>query len=182
MTNIDFINAFDASYRASVTDDRPGDSSGEHVFVGGEERVRDGLLVRVSLQDGTDWRGLFSSGEGKRSGLYAGPGPHTLVVLSNGNAYLVNVLSPDVYSVLDSSMVLGAVPVPAARVLVMYNRETFWGIDRSGIRWKNETGADGVNSLSVDGAFIVGSMCLPWKAETRFGLDSNAGTLLSDAQ
>jgi len=175
----DFVDAFGAKYSAAVADERPGSAASEFVFAPQGERFRDGLLV--SVRDGVDWNGIFARGETSSCGLFGTPDPQGLLVLSYGNAYLVSIRSPNMYSTLESPWILGALPVPEAETLVVYNSESFWGIGASGVRWKNETDADGFEALKVEGLLVTGAMRLPWERDARLQLDARTGKLLSGA-
>jgi hypothetical protein len=114
------------------------------------------------------------------SGIFAAPDPNRIFVASYGNGYLVDVRSPaSCESVLTD--ICHVVPVADARVLVLADNETLFGIGRDGIIWEQDTiFADGFIDVTGVGVSVTVLVNRPGGTRVNIRLDASTGHLLED--
>jgi hypothetical protein len=153
-SGVEFIDAFGSAFSASVARERPADSSNEYTFAPEGARAHGGMLVRVRPDGVKPWRGMFAYGDATLSGLWAAPGPYSLVAISFGIAYLLDVRSPDAYHVI-GLLTTHVLPVPDVKILVVADRNALRGIGVSGISWGHIcSDADGFEQITLSERFV----------------------------
>ncbi|MFQ6311466.1 hypothetical protein [Lysobacter capsici] len=121
---------------------------------------QDGLTVRVDPNNGDPWTGVFAPGKlGANciTGIFSAPNPLEICVVSSGQAYLIDVISPRRYSVLP------VIPVTAVRssekhkILIFSDHTQLLAIDASGVAWQTERLSwDSFRITSIDDDVIRG--------------------------
>jgi hypothetical protein len=181
---IEFVDAFGADYTAAIARERPSNSSREFAFAREGHRVQDGLLIRVVPREAKPWHGMFASGDGSlsnpTSGMFAAPDPNGLFVVSYGNGYLVDVRTPESYSAL-SAWITHVVPVPEAKILLIADPWSLYGIRGTGIVWEQDVlHVDGFTNIRSDGPFVEAVAHCGANGDLEIRVDARTGELVRE--
>lgn len=104
--------------------------------------------MRVSPQNGPAWVGQFEPDDPYfPSGAYACPSGDALLVVSEGNGYIVSVADPTNYETVKSPL-LGVARVPARPLVFAWTEQDLLAFDESGEKWW-------IENLAVDGLRIT---------------------------
>lgn len=159
---------FPVAFAVDWEPDFPGDGSGGVGTIGFDRdgsvmadfRSAWGAPVAISLlpDDGPAWLGLFAAGGlGTLRGAFATASPRTILVLADGLAYLVDVLSPAAGAVMAHDQVTQVVRVDGSDLVVLVRPFDMVAIGPDGIAWRTTRIA--LDDLRVLGAGRGGIVC-----------------------
>ena len=115
------------------------------------------LVAQIEPDSTSEWVGMFASGGlGGITGLFACPSPMQLLVLVDGEAYLVDVAAPADGATVAHDQVSQVTSV-GTELLVLVRMIDMVAIDASGVRWRSSRLA--VDDLRVDEASAERIIC-----------------------
>lgn len=122
------------------------------------------LFVEIWTRNGTHWIGEFKAGLGGISGIFATPNEDTICVISRGEAYLVDTLRPERYSLLPVIPVKLIGRVPGRDLLFLVDYIELCAVSKDGLVWRTRRVSwDGIKILEVTDRQIRGE---GWDAPT----------------
>lgn len=174
-------DALKCNYKAELLIERPGSATPPLLYF--TDRLskggKDGLIVKVTLNNNTNWTGMFAFGDYIESGLYTTPNPDQLCVLSKGIGYLVNTDTPSIWQVLPIYPVHEAFQIKDTNLLILSNFTDIYAFDKDGIAWQsNSLVSDNLVIQSVCKEQMIGKASINGKP-IRFILDVNNGNLIA---
>lgn len=172
------------TYRCEIIERLPvtGPTFQFHRF--GEAEDREGLVVRVTHNNGQSWVGnLWSPDESLRATVFPAPEGEAFFVLTGGRAYRIDPADPKQYEVVPLEPIREYHLVPELGLVIFY---TFWRLaayDARGLLWKSERiNWDWLAVFSVTPDEI---RCTGWNPETesydQFLLDTRTGMRIERA-
>jgi hypothetical protein len=153
-----FQKPFPARYEVEILDLVPEDA---RTF--GRERPSQGGDVIVAVRtDRMRWVGVARAGPPSLPkalfGVLSTPSPLHLCVVARGDAYLIDVLAPDRYELVDTAgPVVQAKAVPDEGVLLLVSPWTITALEEKGVRWRTDRLAiEGIRLDEVQGGWLAG--------------------------
>lgn len=151
-----------------------------------ESGGHDGLTVRVNPNKGDAWIGTFASGKfGPKtvSGIFSTPDPARLCVVSEGQAYIVDVTSPTVYETLPLIPIIAVRDSEKHQLLIFANHTELLAIGSNGIAWRTERLSwDGLRLTQITDDVICGTFWdIQTESEQSFTVDLATGAHLGGA-
>lgn len=145
----------------------------------GQGTHREGFVVEFHPASGPPWVGNFQPGLSGFSNAVLHPNGHSVVVISGGQAYLIDPAARTLISQFGGG-ISACIAVPSRSMLIMSDDIRLWALQPSGTAWKTERISwDGIRSLTVSAVDIAGEAYDPmtnsWIAFT-VGLDSGGLT------
>jgi hypothetical protein len=121
----------------------------------------EGFVVKFIPTRGDAWVGNFQGGFGKCHGVFLHPDRKNLVVVANGQAYVVDPETRSLVAEFGADLV-EAFEVPEIDLLVFTNGVHFEAIGPTGLAWRSERVSwDGVRSLARAGVTLKGEAISP---------------------
>jgi hypothetical protein len=121
---------------------------------------RDGLLVEVRSHRGRPWVGTFAFGTvapSGFSGLFATPDGEQLCVVSRGEGYLVNAITPTTWEAVSARPIIDVRPIRNQEIIVFANFTELVAHGPSGIKWRTKRLAwDNLKITKVGETFLRG--------------------------
>lgn len=154
--------SFPHSYECDQMDELPGISLLQHYYYPGAstEGGRDGVLVRISPEDGRPWLATFAFGEitpNGASGIFSTPNPRTLCAVARGAGYFVSAAEPRSWESIAVLPIRDVRPVPHNGVIVFANFTHLIAYDQRGVRWRTKRLAlDDLKITEVTDMYIKG--------------------------
>jgi len=137
---------------------------------GTTEGGHDGLIVQVDPYFGDSWTGIFAFGDVSPkgiTGLYSWPVHIKLCVVSLGQGYLVDVIEPSNYEVIETQPILDVVPVTEREIIVFANYTELVAYGKSGLLWVTKRLSwDGIKITKVTSDSIEGEVWDPGRGGT----------------
>jgi hypothetical protein len=158
---------FPSLYEAKLLSELPANMPRFYFPGANSEGGKDGLVVRISTKNSSEWIGVFAFGYPSpkvKNGLYSCPDEQVLCVVSQGRGYLVRADEPSAWEQVR------AYPITYMQSVILHNliifadftRLTAYGKD--GLSWQtDELSWDGIKISAVFGDFIHG---FGWDAPT----------------
>lgn len=144
----------------------------------GQGTHREGFVIEFHPASGASWVGNFQPGLSGFSTAMLHPDGHSVVVVSGGQAYLID---PDSRTLLSEfgGGICAAISVPSRSMLIMSDDIRLWALQASGTAWKTERISwDGIRRLAVSATDVAGEAYDPmddsWVA---FTVDLDSGRL-----
>jgi hypothetical protein len=142
------------------------------------------LIARFSPAGAGRWVGFFEAGSDRddAGGVFACPTPTQALVVSGGQAYLVDVTAPSRSIVLGLTSVTQVSRVEGAELIVLATALSLGALGPSGLVWESEHGywlSVRVEAASVDGIRCVASFFGGDHPQT-FTVDPRTGGRLQD--
>ncbi|WP_146588924.1 hypothetical protein [Posidoniimonas polymericola] len=121
----------------------------------------EGFVVRFHSSAGDPWVGNFQGGLGECEGVYREPGLRHLIVVSAGQAYVVDPEERALVRTFGGG-ICHVLPVPDLELLVFDNGIWLEGMGASGLAWKTRRLSwDGFRELRVAGSSLFGEAYTP---------------------
>ena len=158
--DIPIVNVFSADFDVSLLDEAPSGSSLQHLFARTGRIIDGGVMVRVSPRKGDPWNGIAAYGAvsvaSAFTGVFTTPSARTLCLVARGDAYLVDVYSPEEWSAIEDSPVIAVRSAPDDAVLVLATPWRVVGVGANGVAWR--TGRLAIDGLQLNDAAHEGSL------------------------
>ena len=154
---------FAHAYELKVLDEIPSSSSEPCFYYPGANREggKDGLLVRVTPNEGQAWVGIFAFWDRTHEamhGVFSCPDQNTLCVVSSGMGYVVRADEPQRWLEVPTIPIRQVVQVPEEDLIVLSDFTTACAFGRNGFAWKTGRLAwDRVELKQVDRHRLAGT-------------------------
>ena len=123
----------------------------------GKGQHSEGLVLRFFTSSGSDWIGNFISGAWGCSDVVVHPNGKLLIVVSNGQAYVVDPEKGEVLNLFGRGYLEHIVPVPQTNCVLFGDYSGFIAIGPEGERWTNSrVSTEGIRSLNLEGETLLG--------------------------
>jgi hypothetical protein len=162
-TDRQFDESFDRAYECTPLESVPLSGIPFFCYPGGHAncQVTGPVVEVVPHSDRCDsWVGSFAEGDispNAASGVFSCPSPRNMLVVAKGEAYIVNVDEPSEHYHIKLVPVMGVVPVPEARMIVLYDFIRLEGYGGSGRCWQTPSLSwDGLRNIRSEGQYVVG--------------------------
>lgn len=142
----------EAQYSHQLLSELPGNISEVFYFPKSITHGHDGTIVRIMPKNSPPWIGVFAFGDVPTNDsqvTYVGPGEKQLTILSDGNAYIVNVLKPTNFLQVGIHPVFGAYLALNQNLVIFYSYTKLAAYTENGLLWVTE-------QISWDGIEIQG--------------------------
>ncbi len=138
---------------------------------------QDGLLLLITPRGQKPWVGLFAKGDiGGLSGAYHLPNRDRLLVVSNGQGFLVSAMSPEKSKRLDMSAIKQAMPDLQSKRLFLADDQRVMSLGENDIEWENNrVGKDGIKIGAVENGYLHLQVWGPPDNQKRVRLDIHNG-------
>ncbi len=143
-----------------ILPDIPANYNLEEFKVTDKEISQTGLIVEIISNTGSKWLGNFQSGCSKFSGVYQYPNKNDLIVVSQGQGYIVNPESKQLLSSFAGN-IIDVIDIPHllkdTYCILFINEYKLLCHDSSGFRWQNtEISWNKVRELQVNDFRLTG--------------------------
>lgn len=180
--------SFPTDFGFEVLNELASDNSRRLFFPGaGHLGGRDGLNIRVIPSDAEAWIGTFSFGRfGSKAvtGVFATPNPKKLCVVAKGQAYIVNVISPQDHECLSIIPVLDVRASLKHGLLIFANHTELLAMGSNGVAWRTGRLAwDSLRLTSMTDEILYGVFWdIQTESEQSFSVNLADGTHVGGAR
>lgn len=176
---------FEPRFSVEALDELPGGPSAVHYIPGDRAGGQDGVLLRVQLDDGDAWIGLFAFGNGGTAvatRVTDMPDATKLCVVARGAGYIVDARDPNDVELVKATPVIDVRAIPEAGLVVFASHTDLVAYGERGLAWRTERLAwDGFTILSTDARTLRGEY---WEIRSEamqpFEVDLRTGDISSD--
>ncbi len=134
----------------------PPESNCQHFEVPEKPKQQERLILEILPDDGTNWYASFESGQSEFSGVYQHPNRVDLIIISNGQGYIVN---PETQQLLETfgGEITETIDFLDSYAILFQDFSGFISYDETGFLWRNqELSWSGIRQLEVDGIVLIG--------------------------
>lgn len=171
-----FCTPYPASYSVREASERTADGKGEILFPASSGRIHDGMLLCVTPHDSETWQGVFPFGETSFSCISTCPLPSQMLVISHGNAFLVDVFHPNASATFVSAFAAGIYALSKPDILLFFTMNEICATDGRSLLWSFQEGADGFRNFDFGEGRVSFEAFLPeFSSYRRFTLTADTG-------
>ena len=118
---------------------------------------REGLFVQFKPDNGPGWIGNFAKGLGGLSTAVKHPNDKAVIVIANGEGYIVN---PDTREVEEmGSSIQQLIDVPEYRMMIIVDPFTIEALGENGSLWKtHRISVEGIRNIHITGTALRGEV------------------------
>jgi hypothetical protein len=176
---------FPCDYGVELLSELPGNTSGHNVlyYPGAvESGGNDGIMVKVSPADGQSWIGIFAFGfpedeYSEANGIYSCPNRHSLCVVADGDAFIVDTKSPKQWTIVHCTPVLQVHSMLEHGLLLFQDFSTICAWSSDGHFWSANVAHDGIKIEGSNETSVFGRALgpVPGKENVPFEIDLKTG-------
>ena len=138
-----------------------------------------GLMLEIAPEGGQAWIGVFEGLGGYLSAVLSTPNPSELLVIADGQPYLVKVDDPKTVEDLPCLPTTQAMPILAWQMIILVDFTDLVAIGGKGILWRSERlVTDELRLVGVEGGVIKATGWSGGQGDVAFDVDPATGRII----
>lgn len=159
-TQIDL--SFPKNFDVQILSELPNQNCSHLFYPGGTTNGgKDGILIEVSPELGSNWIGTFAKDltyPNSLNKVLAWINPNKIFVISSGVGFIVNVFAPTKYEVIGIEPIIQAIPIPEKNMFVFSDYTNVTAYSEDGMLWQTDRISwNGLKIDSIHNSYLQGT-------------------------